>query len=212
MPAEIHTEALTFLPEPVCVHDCMYTHIILIPEEDFCSVVAQRAGLLPEQPTASAALLCVLHDSQIACPSALKPCQSCSTQVCHSLNYFPVTGFNICENKSLRASARESEPTQTTVHAESCPYTCIVAPISSHASLPGTSLWLACALPLRQTVLPEMNAEFQQVKIFHCCLSASSSEKKVLQSSTRQCGTISVTSFINGFTLQSEVRKWEGFK
>lgn len=75
MPAEIHTEALTFLPEPVCVHDCMYTHIILIPEEDFCSVVAQRAGLLPEQPTAPAALLCVLHDSQIACPSALKPCQ-----------------------------------------------------------------------------------------------------------------------------------------
>lgn len=73
MPAEIHREALTFPLEPVCVHECMYMHIFLILREDFCSTVAQRAGLLPEQPTAPAALLCVPHDSQTACPRTLKP-------------------------------------------------------------------------------------------------------------------------------------------
>lgn len=73
MPAEIHTEALTFPLEPVCVHECMYMHIFLILREDFCSTVAQRAGVLPEQPAAPAALLCVPHDSQTACPHALKP-------------------------------------------------------------------------------------------------------------------------------------------
>lgn len=89
-----------------------------------------------------------------------------------SFSYFSVTGFNICEYKSLRASATESDPIQTTVHPEICSHTCILAPISSHASLPGTSPQLACTLPLRQTVLPEMNAgisSFQQEKIFHYC-------------------------------------------
>lgn len=53
---------------------------------------------------------------------------------------------------------------------------------------------------------------FNRLKYSTAALSASSSDKKVMQSSTRQHGTISAISFINGFTLQSEVRKQEGFK
>lgn len=113
MPAEIHTEAVTYPPESVCVRECMYMHIFLILKEEFCSVVAQRAWILPERPATPAALLRVPHDSQAICPSVLKPCQSYSTQVYHSLNYFAMTGLIICESKTVRAGTTQSDPTQT---------------------------------------------------------------------------------------------------
>lgn len=73
MPAEVHTEVLTFLPESVCVCECMYMHIFLILKEEVCSITAQNAWMLSEQPTTPAALLRVPHDSQIICPSVLNP-------------------------------------------------------------------------------------------------------------------------------------------
>lgn len=127
MPAEIHIEALTFPPESVCVRECMYMHIFLILKEEFCSVVAQRAWMLPEQPSTPAALLRIPHKSQIICPSVLKVRQSYSIQVYHSLNFFAVTGFNICESKTVRARTTQSDPTQTTVHLQTCCCTAVLA-------------------------------------------------------------------------------------
>lgn len=154
---------------PPRAHLCTWVHVhahISYPKRRFLlHSCTERCGIA--RTAHSSFALC--PSWEIAFPSALKPCQSCSTQVCQPLNFLWLA------LTFVKTIVWEAVQQSQTPHKPQCTQRFAPTPVSwppsppMLPSLPGTSPQVGCTLPLTQTVLPDINAAFQQVKIFHCC-------------------------------------------
>lgn len=169
--------------------------IFLVLKEAFCSVAAQRAQMLPEQPAGPTALLRVPYNRQHIRPSILNLARVIPLRFI-TLNYLQCVVFTSRKARPWKPGTTQSEAPWTPAYPQRW-----FCPSPGHS----TTKHSDCMHPAPSDSSHWREGHNSMDKISTAALPASLSEE-VMQSRMRQQSTVSLTSFIHGFARCFAVR------